>query len=429
MLHAIQVHPHDVRDEGAELVVERIVERAGLRVVAPEVMTVEERHPYPRGELPHNPLHRVVVTEARLEVPLGAAAFDGLPFRPVVSQRALAGYDYIGELVRVAASRGVRMVPWIKALNGAFSGQAPVQQMLDGEPVPTWLCPSRPETREYLVRLVEAVMERYEVDALLLDRLRYPDWSGARVCPQRLLTCFCDACVQAMSKEGIDVRQLTAQLSPLSHAGDDPASFVAFWRAYSEQGPTEDLRAWLAFRTRAITTLARDVRAALDARLSGATFWLNLWPPSFGWLLGQDMRALAPVCDGAKIFPYHRLGGGADLAGLVKAVSPRPSEQEEVFRAFTQALGLPYGLSFDEFQVAGLPIDFVGDETRKAVEAFGPRRPVFAGIQIWDTPLEEIPASCGVAKAAGAAGFFHYCYGWASLEALDVVGRVASSLR
>ena len=65
----IQIHPHDVRDEGAEIVVANIVDRAGIKTIIAETGTLEERHPYPRGELEHNPVHKVVYTDACFEVP------------------------------------------------------------------------------------------------------------------------------------------------------------------------------------------------------------------------------------------------------------------------------------------------------------------------------------------------------------------------
>lgn len=418
-------------DEGASTVVERVVDRAGIETLVAETMTVEERHPYPRGELPHNPRHRVVFTKAMLEVPLSGAVFEGLGFRPVRSEPAVAGEDYIVRLAGAARTRGARVLPWVKAVNGAFEGDAPVQRTLTGVPVSTWLCPTRPETRTYLIRLVEGILDHYGEDALLLDRLRYPDWSGAEVRPERLLTCFCDACIREMSRAGIDVSRLAERLAPLARGSGDPGALAAFLDAVRGEGREPEIRAWLAFRKAAITGLAQHLRRALDARRIKTTLWLNLWPPSFGWLLGQDMRALAPFCDGAKIFPYHRLGGGADLAGLVQAGSDRGRLRggEEAFRALVRAFDLPYELSFEAFQAHGFPIDFVGRETRKAAQALGPGKPVFAGIQIWETPGEEIEAACQVARDEGADGFFFYCYGWASLEALDTVGRVVRSLR
>lgn len=432
MRFAIQVHPHDVRDEGAEQVVRNIVERAGIRFIAPETGTLEERHPYPKGELPHNPRRRVTVTKATLEVPLSPELFRGLPIWPQLSSAARIGQDYLTDLRKAAQPAGAEVVPWVKALNGAFKGrrEAICVRTLSGELVPTWLCPNQPETEEYVWRLVTGILERHPSQAVLLDRLRYPDWSGAQVSPERMLTCFCNCCRERMTQSGIEVGVLRVALSQLmfnlSHAeGGVLPKFLP------EQA--EAIKGWILFRRASITGLTERLGRRLKSwwRKQGMStrYWLNLWPPSFAGFLGQDYEALGKVCDGAKHFPYHRLGGGADLAGLVTALTG-PADvgaQERTFHVITAALGLPYALGFEQFKAEGLPVDFVARETALAKHAFG-QTEVFTGIQVWDTPEKEISLAVKAAREASADGFFFYCYGWATLEALDAVGRVVRSL-
>mgnify|MGYP000899690490 FL=1 len=108
---AIQVHPHDVRDEGAETVVSNVAQRAGIRTIIAETGTLEERHPYPKGELEHNPIHNVVITNASFEVPGSNSWFAGLPFRPVLSPEASQGQDYIEDLRAVAPKYGAEIMP------------------------------------------------------------------------------------------------------------------------------------------------------------------------------------------------------------------------------------------------------------------------------------------------------------------------------
>lgn len=428
MRFAIQVHPHDVRDEGAEQVVRNIVERAGIRFLTPETGTLEERHPYPKGELPHNRRRRVAVTRATLEVPLSPELFRGLPVWPRLSPVARRGQDYLTDLRKAAQLAGAEVIPWVKALNGAFEGEreAICVRTLSGELVPTWLCPNQPETEEYVWRLVRGILERHPSQAVLLDRLRYPDWSGARVSPERMLTCFCHCCRERMTQSGIEVGVLRVALSQLISGLSHPEG--ASWRRLTPE-QQEAVKGWLLFRRVSMAGLAgrlgRRLKAWWGERGMRTRYWLNLWPPSFAGFLGQDYEALGKVCDGAKHFPYHRLGGGADLAGLVTALAG-PSDvgaQERTFHAITEALGLPYAPGFEQFKAEGLPVDFVARETALAKHAFG-RTEVFTGIQIWDTPEEEIALAAKAALEACADGLFFYCYGWATLEALDAVGRV-----
>lgn len=419
MLYATQVHPHDVRDEGAEQVVERIA-AVGIRVIAAETGTLEERHPYPQGDLPHNPRHRVVITRVNLEVPLERAEFDGLAIRP----RILPAVDnWFAELQAAGQKRGIQVIPWIKGLNGSFEGdvESIAVRTIDGDVVPGWLCPSHPDSAAFLSRLVVSIVKQYPSPAVLLDRVRYPDWSGATVDPKRLLTCLCATCKRRMEEADIDVPRLEAALR-------------TWFAALSGTAVTERtviltadslIDRWLRFRQERITELVKHTRTALAQEgLGHVKLWLNLWPPSFAWLLGQDYRSLGPLCDGAKHFPYHRLGGGADLAGLVRALvaSQGAPQEEHIFQRLRQLIGLA-DISFEQFAQHGLPVDFVATETAKAKEAFG-ATPIFTGVQIWNVPTSDIVEAVHTARETHADGFFFYCYGWATLDALDTVGRL-----
>ena len=438
MIAAIQIHPHDVRDEGAERVVENIREKAGITIISPEVSALEERHPYPRGILPHNPVRGSLVSTATLEVPLnlnGALPHTPLkglgplriPFNPRLSDEALKGEDYILELVQAASRSGCRVVPWLKGLNAVFDGDIDSYcvQTLEDRLVPTWLCPSKPESLSYVAALTKSVMERYEVDTVLLDRMRYPDWSGAEVLPERMLACFCPECRRLMSAEGINVDTLVKTLrlrKKLARSGKEEFP--------PEPDELQLITAWLAFRRKRITDLTAAVREEIKSFAQNAKLWLNLWPPSFAPFLGQDYSALGKLCDGAKHFPYHRLGGGADLKGLTEAMTPDERGQEHIFSRLLSLLNLPYNMKLREFASDGFPVDFVRTETAKGKEAFGlGKAPVFSGIQIWDIPEDEIEPACKAALSGGADGFFFYCYGWATLGALSEVGRILKNLR
>lgn len=433
MLYAIHVHPHDIRDEGAERVVRNIVELAKIKTIIAEAVSLEERHPYPSGVLPHNPKHSVFVSKATLEVPLADNVFAGSPVRPKASEPVLAGDDYIESLNKAALEQGATVVPWIKGLNGAFQGR--VEQIcvrtIDRELVPTWLCPSHPETLEYVSSLMCGILERYHSQAILLDRLRYPDWSGAEVKPERMLTCFCDNCRAMMERDGIDLPVLERGLRRILETGRNHPDRLFEIPNFDVE--TAEIKKWLHFRSSLITDLVKQVNLRLQLwnKNEGAAvkFWLNLWPPSFAWLLGQDYQALGRLCDGAKHFPYHRLGGGADLKGLVEKIvgGGGPDLEKKIFASIINLLQLPYRIDFEEFKSSGLPVDFVGRETAIGKEAFGPEKLIFSGIQIWDTPEAEIFKACQAARNGKADGLFFYCYGWADLHALETVGRIVNS--
>lgn len=421
---AIQVHPHDVRDEGAETVVRNIVHRAGIHTIIAETGTLEERHPYPKGELEHNPVHKVVVTNASFEVPNSHLWFEALPFRPVLSHGAELGQDYIGDLRNVAPEYGAEVIPWVKALNGAFEGdmeQACVRTFA-GELIPTWLCPNNPLTEVYVQNLIFGILAHYPSRAVLVDRLRYPDWSGATVSIERMLTCFCPHCQTKMEESGIDVDLLCELLAFLIQ---EPQALIGWME---QKGPEiKTLQAWFTFRNDSITHLAAKLWEAMQAwrkeRGVETEYWLNLWPPSFAPLLGQDYQALGRLCEGAKHFPYHKLGGGADLAAFVQALAGKGSKvgQEWIFRKLASLLKLGT-LTYEEYLTIGLPVSFVAEQTKWGKDAFGVNK-IFTGIQIWDIPETEIENTIRAAIQGQADGLFFYCYGWATLAALEQVGE------
>jgi hypothetical protein len=433
MIHAIHVHPHDIRDEGGEEVLRNIVELANIKIIIAEAAALEERHPYPTGILPHNPRHSVVVSRATLEVPLNGKGFKDLPVRPAYSQAVLAGDDYIASLSQVASARGVTVIPWLKGLNGAFEGRTEeiCVRTIAGEPAPTWLCPSRPETLEYVTALIYGILDRYGSRGILLDRMRYPDWSGASVQPEKMLTCFCPVCCRRMLQEGINLPVLEQGLRRFLDQGGELS--LQFDTGKDWDGEFNEIKKWLRFRnslvTRLVQQIALRVRTWSRQKEAPVKLWLNLWPPSFAWLLGQDYQMLGPLCDGAKHFPYHRLGGGADLKGLIEKVAGEdiPDMKERIFRAVMKLIRIPYELSFAEFTNNGFPVDFVRRETLACKKAFGAGKPIFSGIQIWNTPEEEIVKACQAAKNGNADGLFFYCYGWANLKALETVGRIVAS--
>jgi hypothetical protein len=415
MIAAIQVHPHDIRDEGAVAAVSNIARCGKIRIICPEVSALDERHPYPSGDLPHNPARKSLISKATLEVPLDFGA--SLPFYPILSPEAANGEDYVEDLLCAASCEGCEVVPWIKGLNAAFGGNfEPFRvRSVDGSAARTWLCPSRDEAKEYVVSLIKKVSERYGTKTVLLDRMRYPDWSGGEVRPERMFGCFCSECRRKMSEEGIDTKVLERLLRKFT-AGRAPGEFP---RIGPEPREAEVIKAWLMFRMSRITDLVRAVRNEAPVKL-----WLNLWPPSFAPFMGQDYASLGRLCDGAKHFPYHKLGGGADLKGLIDCLSPNGEDRERLFSHLLRFLELPYKVTFEEFSRDGFPKDFVGSETAKAKKAFGDT-PIFSGIQIWDVGENDIEPACASAAAGGADGFFFYCYGWASLDALRESGRVA----
>lgn len=408
MRTGIHVHPHDIVDEGPKTVIGRL--QALMPGTDPiiGVNTLFERHPYPAGALPHNPLHGVVRTKGRLA--LSSPAYKRLRVR----QRIEECSEAIMRTFTVARRAGMRPLPWLSCLNGAYTlaSRSCAVQTWDGTCVPEWLCPAQPESLHHAIELCRLAIGSLGACELLLDRVRYPDWSGAVVAPERLLSCFCPACRQRIAATGIDVEQLIARLHSMKCTPRP-----GFSRAWLED---DTVKAWLRVRSDIVTDFVRRLREELKREFPRTHIYLNLWPPSQSYLLGQDYRRLQPHCDGAKFFPYHRLGGGAALAHLVDDVPP--AYRETFFRGLLELWGLSYAISYEDFQAEGFPETFVTDETRNAVALMAPK-PVFTGIQLWDLPVDRVLRGVQAALSPRPQGLFLYCYGWTSLSVLGAVGQ------
>lgn len=120
-----------------------------------------------------------------------------------------------------------------------------LQRSFDGDEL-LWLCPSHPENIELEWKSMCELLQRYELDGIHLDYIRYP---GIR-------TCFCDGCRERFTKE-------------LGRPVDDwPA---AVWKDPQLQ------RRWFRWRCETITALVERIRIESkrvrpDAKLSAAVF-------------------------------------------------------------------------------------------------------------------------------------------------------------
>lgn len=144
----------------------------------------------------------------------------------------LRGLNLVEGFVKRAAGRGLRVHAWIVSLCYPSSEFEEARRELyvvnrlgvscvDRPPyVPhyKWLCPSREEVRENLAQLFLEVAERYEVDGLHFDYIRYPDVLLPRALRSRYTGvpledivrpefdyCYCNSCRSKYSQEkGVD---------------------------------------------------------------------------------------------------------------------------------------------------------------------------------------------------------------------------------
>lgn len=151
------------------------------------------------------------------------------------------------------------------------------------------LCPTRPEYRDYFLRLVDEIVTRYEVDGIDLDFIRYP-FGPAVGESEPIHFCYCDHCTtQFQQDHGLDAKKLTS--------GD------------------EGWQVWIEWRAEQISQFVQDVKERIQKR-SGLT--LMTYIATYGSRshdrrelqvirekYGQDTVALGRVVDILAPMLYH----------------------------------------------------------------------------------------------------------------------------
>ncbi|MDF2717092.1 MAG: hypothetical protein K0R28_4017 [Paenibacillus sp.] len=416
----IHLHPHDILDEGPAAIMELVGKMGKIRYLLPEMNTIFERNPYPSGVLPHNPVHDVVQGTGTFHLRLDTEALFPTLYQkvdPTVAERQ----DSLGVLLEAARGTSYSVVPWVNLLNGHFEGDLDRNGVVDfrGNRVDHWLCPNGSDVVEMWTNVLLAASEQYGCTTFLLDRIRFPDWAGKQVNPSGIFSCFCDRCQSKMTGLGHDPALLKAemeQIARLLRGGN-------FGEAVARITGSDTIQNWIRFKQDSVSSFIEELIAGLRSRNPSIVCWLDLWPPSYAWILGQDYTRLTKHSPALKHFPYHKLGGGADVQGLIDYFAAGPDEREQAFQAFMRLFGMQYPISYETFRQNGFPIEFVGNENSKARSLSQPGTFIFSGIQMWNLCSDELIRAIDEAGRSEADDVLYYCYGWADTELFEAVGK------
>lgn len=420
----IHLHHHDLLHEGPDAVRPHLARIDDLTQLFVQVNDIFERNPSPIGTLERNPVADVILGDGRIYADVDVASLS-----PALYQQA--GTDAADDplaLVR-ASTLGdeYEIVPWLNIANGAWSGDVSAGGVVDyrGRPVDRWLCPNGPLVAPMWGRVILALVERYGYRKFLIDRIRYPDWGGEQVRPANLFSCFCDRCCTLMAEQHIDVAALRAQLSAIAGlmtAGE--------FEAARERFVGEPLvQRWVGFRQRSVTAMVATIIDIVREREPDVELWLDLWPPAYAWILGQDYAALTELSPRLKHFPYHRLGGGADVQSFIDHVGNDDDARERAFAAFTRLFGLDYGQTYAQFRADGFPIRLVEDQNRRARDESRAGTYIYSGVQMWNLPPDELHRAAVAAYASDADDVIYYCYGWAATDLFGAAGGARQEAR
>ena len=206
-----------------------------------------------------------------------------------------------------------------------------------------WLCPTRPEVREYLSREVAALALNPAVDQVHLDYVRHCDvilpvglWKKYGLVQDHELPeydfCYCEICRAAFRQQsGMDPRELP-----------DPESETA----------------WRRFRWDSVTGLVEDLARAVK-------------------------------------------GAGKPITA---AVFPTPALARKLVRQGWDEwpLDAVFPMTYHTFYKEGIP--WIGEAVREGVAALPAGRPIFAGLYLPDLTPVELGSAVHTALDAGAAG-------------------------
>jgi hypothetical protein len=157
----------DLADEGVEMVLANIQERAGLGGITPAFS-----YHAARDVFPHNPRRKVrLQPRGALYFPPELSLYGRL--QPRVDSEALER-DVLAETCRAAPARNMRVDAWTIFLHAdrPDEQQDCVTVNAFGDRHPADLCPANPDVQAY-VRALVADVARYEIGSIFAEGLHY----------------------------------------------------------------------------------------------------------------------------------------------------------------------------------------------------------------------------------------------------------------
>ena len=288
--------------------------------------------------------------------------------KPVPNSMIPAGRDMMRALAdqdRLAAN------VWLVLMHNTRLGQAHPDSTVAnafGDRYIYNLCPSAPEARAYAVGLAVDVTESYPVAGISLETPGFLPYAHGyhhefalnrpnRWLDSQLGLCFCDHCMAGAKRAGIAAEALKRQVASdidayLSSDVDFPDDMAeAFWLA--DTRTDGELAAFLDWRCTVVTSLIREVRAAVRASATVAVIPSVARPTGGAWYEGSDLKALAQAAGIIEACFYEpgaarikadlhdvkrRLRGTGTLRGILRPAYP-DLESKGVFLAAMRALG------------------------------------------------------------------------------------------
>ena len=363
-------------------------------------------------------------------------------------------YDVLADVLPRAHQRGMKVIAWFEDVFAAdVPGFDRAREVVLAGPAATTACTRNPNTRNFWLGLVEDYLRSYDVDGLmwgserqgplgsLLGTNHGGTGAGGRV------ACFCQYCIDAAKKQGINVDRAKEGYSALMKwsaavgAGQKPAdgAFVTFWRLLVKY---PEILVWERLWNDALYDTYRDMyklaHEIAPAKGMGWHIWHNNSFSPF-YRAEQDYADFSQYSDFLKVVMYG-LCGGERLAQYVR------NSNRSLFADLTPeaTLALTYDVQqyhdrpLNELAANGLGPDYVRRETARAIAGVGPNLKIWPGIDV-DIPTaatskktqpSDVYEAVKAAFAGGAHGvLLSRKYSEMRLENIGGAGRAIRELK
>ena len=282
--------------------------------------------------------------------------------KPIAS-RLVREHDVLRELTHDAR---VATNVWLVLLHntrlGEMHAHATVRNAF-GDHYVYSLCPSCPDAREFAIALCVDVTSNYPVAGISLETPGFLPYAHGfhhefamvntnRWLEGRLGLCFCDHCIAGAGQLGVDARRLQARVREdidayLSASDDFPGDMAdAFWM--HDIATDAALSSFLSWRCDVVTSLVRDIRAAVRRDAQVAVIPSVARPTGGAWYEGSNLRALAEAAGIVEASLYEpdvarvradiydtkrRLNGAGRLRGILRPGFPDLQSRSEFVAA------------------------------------------------------------------------------------------------
>lgn len=322
-------HAWDLADEGVELSLDRLAGEVGVDSVCVPAVTdaIDVYRPRGAGE------SRRFRTDGGIHYRADAQRFAATRIRPAPASW-MKSRHVLADVAEHAAKRGLALrLAMSCCLNRAAAERHAFAVCKDavGECRTARLCPSNPDVAAFVAAVAGDLAEQFAPAAIELENLGFgfdaagsPEWIGMHVGPlERFLLslCFCESCVQAAGRAGVDVttvRERTVQALERVFGGE-PAR---------DESPDELLARdtlladFTAFREQAVASIVASVRSAVQTELVVAD-------PGEWAVGGFSPRGLRDACDA-----FRAPDGESIDAGAAPVESPYGVQPARVQRRF-----------------------------------------------------------------------------------------------